>query len=192
MNLQRVAAEVLACLRGDDGNLSLRELAERTGLSAGDVAAACALLADWRVVAGAGQDGIAAHPHRVRPPGKLVLVIENTPAVAHVLHALLESEGYRVLLADTLSGGMAVLARVQPALVVADSFSSSSRDAFVRLQPLRELAAPAPVLLFTAHRDITESGAREAGFAGVLPKPFDIDDLLGRVDEVARSSSQAP
>jgi CheY-like chemotaxis protein len=191
MNLQSVAAEVLACLSDDGDSPSLSQLAERTGASAGDVAAACALLADWRVLAGAGLDGIATHPQRAQPSGRLVLVIENTPAVSHVLNALLDSEGYQVLLTDTLSGGMAVLRRVLPALVVADSFSSSSTDAISRLQPLRELAAPAPVLLFTAHRDITEEAARAAGFAGVLPKPFDIDDLLARVAEVADATLPA-
>ena len=38
-----------------------------------------------------------------------------------------------------------------------------------------------PVLLFTAHRDLNNEQAIQAGFAGLLPKPFDIDELLERV-----------
>jgi DNA-binding response OmpR family regulator len=112
---------------------------------------------------------------------RVVLVVENTTAVAHVVAALLESEGYGVLIARTLPVGLAVAAAVPISLVIADSFATTAREALDRLSGLRQASAPAPVLLFTGHRDVAEPAVLAAGYAGLLPKPFDIDDLLERV-----------
>jgi DNA-binding response OmpR family regulator len=109
------------------------------------------------------------------------LIVENTSAVAHVAAALLESEGYGVLLATTLPPAEAALACAPIALVIADSFAATAHAAVERLRALRQVAGAVPVLLFTAHRDLDDQQAQAAGFAGLLPKPFDIDELLARV-----------
>jgi CheY-like chemotaxis protein len=184
MSLQSVAADVLACLADATRSLTVAELAARTGTTAEDVATACALLSEWRLLHSDSEAAFALSGHRPRGSAPLVLVVENTASVANVLAALLETDGYRVLLAGALPTGMAVLRAVTPAVIIADSFSSSSTEALQRLQPLLRAGAPAPVFLFTGHRDVSEETARAAGFAGILPKPFDIDALLARIAAV--------
>jgi CheY-like chemotaxis protein len=190
MSLHSVAAEVLACLADATRSLSAAELAARTGATLDDVVAACALLSDWRLLHSDSEASFALSGHRARGSAPLVLVVENTASVANVLGALLETDGYRVLLASALSTGMAVLRAVKPAAVIADSFSSSSAEALQRLQPLLRAGAPAPVLLFTGHRDVSEETAKVAGFAGILPKPFDIDALLARIAGITGRGEQ--
>jgi CheY-like chemotaxis protein len=184
MDLHSLAAEVLVCLATNPGRQeSVEALTDRLSVADADMAAACGMLSDWRLLDIPQPGVLALIPGRVAAAGRLVLVIENTPAVAHVLNALLESEGYRVLHASQLEDGLTLLEVVLPALVIADSFSPSAAEVLNRLQPLRACAAPAPVMIFTAYRGIDESDVQGAGYAGLIPKPFDIDALLERVRE---------
>jgi DNA-binding response OmpR family regulator len=184
MQKNAVAAELIALLASEPGRAVTRpELARRSGRSPEEVAAACSLLAGWGLLHDAGEAGVALAADGRDRGGSLVLVAENTATVAHVVGALLESEGYRALIAQTLDLGTQVARAVSPDLVIADSFASTARQAIDRLTPLREAAAGAPVLLFTAHRDLDQDEVRDAGYGGLLPKPFDIDDLLARVAE---------
>ncbi len=145
------------------------------------MASACALLERCGILDRAVSGGVRLAERRRTVERPVVLVVENTAAVAHLVAALLESEGYEILIADTPMLGLQVARAIGPDLVIADSFSGTARDALIRLNDLRLAAAPAPLLVFTAHRDLDEPSVRQAGYAGLLPKPFDIDDLLARV-----------
>jgi hypothetical protein len=62
------------------------------------------------------------------------------------------------------------------ALVLTDGFSPTAEGVFSSTAPLLAAAGEIPVLLFTAHQlDLAET--RAAGFAGVIPKLFEIDRL---------------
>jgi CheY-like chemotaxis protein len=179
MQTNAVAAELVALLAAaPDRAWTHADLARESGRSIEEVAAACALLMQWGLLTQVDSGELALSP---ADGERLVLVIENTASISHVVGALLESEGYRVLIAASLDLGRRVVDAVRPALVIADSFAATARQALERLAPLREAAAPAPVLLFTAHRDADAASVQAAGFGGLLPKPFDIDDLLARV-----------
>lgn len=181
MQTNAVAAELVALLAAEPDRVwTHADLARESGRSIEEVAAACALLRQWGLLAETASGGLALIPGQAHGDG-LVLVIENTASISHVVGALLESEGYRVLLAASLDLGGRVLDATRPALVIADSFAATARQALERLAPLRDAARPAPVLLFTAHRDADAAAVQDAGFGGLLPKPFDIDDLLRRV-----------
>jgi len=188
MHVYALAAEIVATLAAEAStSLSMESVASRCGVPVADASSACALLGRWGVLQSVDPVGVALALAPVRPRAPIVLVVENTPAVAHVLAALLESEGYGVMIARTLSLGETVLRTVRPSLVIADSFAATAVAALDGLAPLRDLARPAPVMLFTAHRDLGEAAVRDAGFAGLLPKPFDIDALLDRVATAVRS-----
>lgn len=181
MQTNAVAAELVALLAAaPDRVWTHADLVKESGRSSSEVAAACALLRELGLLSEVEHDRVVLAAERSAGPG-FVLVIENTASVSHVVGALLESEGYRVLIASSLELGRQVVDAVRPNLVIADSFAATARQALDRLAPLRDAAKPAPVLLFTAHRDADASVVQAAGFGGLLPKPFDIDDLLARV-----------
>jgi CheY-like chemotaxis protein len=182
MHERALAAEVIACLASDPGRVwAIIDLAAECGRSVAQVAAACGLLSRLGMLDQSVSGGVALGERRRWHDRPVVLVVENTAAVAHLVAALLDSEGYQVLIASTTALGGQVAKAIAPDLVIADSFSATARDGLVRLLDLRLAAAPAPVLVFTAYRDIDELFVRQAGYAGMLPKPFDIDDLLARV-----------
>lgn len=183
MDSNVIAAEIIAELGSDPaGALPQADLAARLRRTRHELAAACALLTRCGRLS-VDEAGVTT---LLRGHGlgaaRLILVAENSVAVAHVLAALLDGEGYCVLIARTLALATNVVRAISVELVIADSFAPTASAALPLLAELRELAAPAPVLLFTGHRDVPESAARASGFAGMLPKPFDIDELLVRVD----------
>ena len=181
MDAQTLATLVLAELsRSDQTPLGRAALAAACNASERAIDAAITLLLDLELIQTDG-DAIVARGRSAHTERDVLLIVENTSAVAHVAAALLESEGYGVLLATNLPPAEAALACAPIALVIADSFAATAHAAVERLQALRQVAGAVPVLLFTAHRDLDDQQAQAAGFAGLLPKPFDIDELLERV-----------
>ncbi len=185
MHERALAAEVVASLAAEPYRVqAVDDLAARCSGSVTEVAAACALLQRGGLLDVTVSGGVRLPIGPQRPTRPVVLIVENTAAVAHLVGALLESEGYQVLIAGTLRLGVDVAAVLPLDVVIVDSFAASAREALPRLRALREAAAAAPVLLFTAHRDLDAAAVEAAGFAGILPKPFDIDELLARVAAV--------
>ena len=192
MDSNVIAAEIIAELGSDPaGSLPLGDLVARLRRTRGEIAAAVELLSACGCLALDDDDQVLLVRGHTHGAARLVLVAENSVAVAHVLAALLEGEGYSVLIARTLALATAVVRATPVELVIADSFAPTAVAALRLLAELRDLARPAPVLLFTGHRDVPESAARAAGFAGLLPKPFDIDELLARVDAAIEREASA-
>jgi len=182
MHEHAVAADILAHLATEPGREeSIGSLATLSGRSVEAVGAACELLKRWSLIDDSVTGAVRLPPVWSHSDQPVILIVENTVAVAHLVGALLDSEGYRVLIAGTLDIGRRVLESVPIDLVVADSFSDTARDALNRLSVLRDANGSTPVMIFTAHRDLDDERAKTEGFAGVLRKPFDIDDLLARV-----------
>lgn len=192
MDSNVIAAEIVAELGSAPARtLSQGDLAARLHRDLDEVSAACDLLAGWGRLA-VDDEGRATLVHgRGHDACQLILVAENSMAVAHVLAALLEGEGYGVLIARTLALATSIVRSLPMDLVIADSFAPTAGAALLLLAELRDLARPAPVLLFTGHRDVPEAAARAAGYAGLLPKPFDIDMLLARVGAAIEREASA-
>ena len=115
-----------------------------------------------------------------------LLLIEDEPTVARLTRLVLSSEGYSV---DVLADHQAAAERAASAnydLIMADTELGSRTAGLAGLSPLIEAAAPTPVLLFSAHR-FPESAVVAAGLAGVVQKPYDIDDLLRVVQQTLSS-----
>jgi CheY-like chemotaxis protein len=128
-----------------------------------------------------------------------VLVVDDDADIADLVEDLLAEEGYAVtLLRDRdLESVRSAVERLRPDCVLLDGaipgvFGESWADAAW----MAAMSAPVPVIMFSAeHRATREAQGDEsqrshaAHFSSVLPKPFDLDELL-RV--VALAVSQSP
>jgi CheY-like chemotaxis protein len=117
--------------------------------------------------------------------GRTVLVVEDSDIIRRVLTLILESEGYRVV--ESAGGGDAVeLAREQRPDVITLDLSLPDVDG---REVLRRLGADeslrsVPVVVLSAFAD-TLSSAERWHAADVIVKPFDLDDLLVRLERAA-------
>ena len=125
------------------------------------------------------------------PPLAKVLVVEDDEALAGLLNAVLRDEGYAVeVLADVDPDAVrAAVGRLEPDAVLLDGESSWGYGrSWGTAAWLRGRRRPVPTLMLTAHggaiveaREGTSERARSAGLAGVIAKPFDVDELLEAV-----------
>jgi CheY-like chemotaxis protein len=128
----------------------------------------------------------------------LVLLVEDDADIAELVDELLTSEGYAVeQLRDRKIGSVqAAVARLRPDCVLLDgdvpgSYGTSwDEAAWMTAQD-----AAVPVIMFSADagatREAQMNGSERslaAGFAMVVSKPFDIDDLLRAIGVAAACS----
>lgn len=119
-----------------------------------------------------------------RPPGSpAVLVVEDDPDLGEAMVQFLHDEGLTAVLAQDGDQAMRMVDDLQPRVMVLD-LMMPRRDGFSVLRELRadgRLAA-LPVIVVTAIFGLSERlYATELGAADYLTKPFELDDLVGRV-----------
>jgi DNA-binding NtrC family response regulator len=119
--------------------------------------------------------------------GLRILLIEDEPSVARLTQVLLNSAGYSVQLAGNHTTASELLTQNSYHLILADSERGGQTPELAGLAAL-VATARCPVVLFTAHR-FTDAQIQAIGFAGVVRKPYDIDDLLGVVREALGDSA---
>ena len=117
-----------------------------------------------------------------------LLVADDSETVLLMLQRRLEMSGYEV---ETATDGRQVVEMIasagsdrQPDLILLDAMMPvmSGVDA---LRELRESGVKVPVLIISAHLDAQEPGRmKAAGANGVVPKPFEWDDLVARIEEL--------
>ena len=107
----------------------------------------------------------------------VVLIIEDDPALCELLRQVLEDEGHRAVVATSLAEAERAVGSEPVELVLADLLEFDLRSGPGAVQVLRTLAAGRPVLLCTGQPG-AQKLANVAGLAGVLGKPFDLDELL--------------
>jgi two-component system NtrC family response regulator len=123
-----------------------------------------------------------------RDQRRRILLIEDAPSVARVTAIVLDGAGYSVKTAANHRAARQILTNEDFSLILADTDHGAGTAG---LSGLAELVASVdcPVVLFTAHR-FSEVDIETAGFAGVVRKPYDIDDLLRIVnDALCRSAA---
>lgn len=118
-----------------------------------------------------------------------VLVVEDEPALLHLVRRTLEVSGFTVRGAGTAAAAVAAAREHAPDLAVVDVMlpDGSGLDLMHRL---RDLSEDLPVVLLTA-RDGVED--RLTGFAvgadDYVTKPFAVAELVARVNAVLRRSA---
>ena len=114
-----------------------------------------------------------------------ILVADDSETVLLLLQRRLEMEGYEVI---TARDGQEALDAVEgadtPDLILLDAMmpNVSGVDA---LQRLREDGYEIPIVMISAHLDAQEPERMQSlGANGTVPKPFDWDLLMGRIEEL--------
>jgi DNA-binding NtrC family response regulator len=112
-------------------------------------------------------------------------VVDDEPSIRLLCRVNLELDGHEVLEADTLETARAALAAEDVAVVLLDVHLRGERsDALVAECHARR--PPVPVILVTGSVDVAEERLTDAD--AVLPKPFELDELLATVRHLARSA----
>ena len=112
----------------------------------------------------------------------VVLVVDDDPAIRLLCRVNLELAGYRVHEAETLAEARDAMAADEVALILLDLHVGTG-DGRAFLRELRDEGNAVPVTLFTGSAEVDEQHRRLAD--GVLPKPFDLEELSATVDRLA-------
>lgn len=113
------------------------------------------------------------------------LIIDDEVQIRRLLRVVLESDGYRVLDAETGKEGLSDIALRRPDVVLLD-LGLPDMDGMAVLQRLREWSH-VPVLILSV-RDGPEDkvAALDAGADDYVAKPFDSAELLARLRAIQR------
>ena len=119
-----------------------------------------------------------------------ILVIEDEPSVAIALRDSLESEGYQVQTAKDGSEGLRLASVAAgddgPELIILDLMLPKISGLEV-CQRLRRAGVETPVIMLTARGAASDAAfGLKLGADDYIPKPFDVGELLARVEAVLR------
>jgi DNA-binding response OmpR family regulator len=120
-----------------------------------------------------------------------ILIIDDDRDITELVYAILADEGFAVSVLNSVDGDAIRVAmdELEPDCVLLDGNSPGEYGlSWDYAAWIRSRNRPVPLIMFSGHAvDVREAQDREsprshaAGFVSVLPKPFDIDDLLQQV-----------
>jgi two-component system, chemotaxis family, chemotaxis protein CheY len=112
-----------------------------------------------------------------------ILVVEDDADIRETIAAILEMEGYVVVLASNGEEAITAMAYRKPSLVLLD-MRMPVLDGWGFARVLHERGVKVPIIVMTAAQDAGR-WAREIGAQGFIAKPFDLSDLLYQVERYA-------
>ena len=133
-----------------------------------------------------------AGPATPRPTGERILVVDDEADVARLLQVALTSEGFVVELTNDAAGGFNAAVGSPPDLVLLD-VSMPGASGLDLIGELRSdvMTAAVPIIFVTARASLDdELAGLDAGADDYITKPFDVDELVGRVRTALRRSRQ--
>ncbi|MSO40943.1 MAG: response regulator [Solirubrobacterales bacterium] len=118
-----------------------------------------------------------------------LLVADDSETVLLMLERRLEMAGYEVITAvdgqEVIDKIAAATGRNAPDMILLDAMMPR-KSGVEALQELREGGNEIPILIISAHLDVEEPDRMaELGANGCVPKPFEWDELIGRIEELA-------
>ena len=120
-----------------------------------------------------------------------ILLIEDDPEIAELVHLHLRDEGYQVERADSGDGGLALALQGGWGLVILDLMLPGLGGLDV-CRRLREQEQQVPILMLTARsEEIDKVLGLELGADDYLTKPFSVRELRARVKALLRRSQLA-
>ena len=120
-----------------------------------------------------------------------ILIVEDDNNIADLLRLYLEKENYEVAIASDGGKGVEQFRRFQPDLVLLD-LMLPVLDGWGVCRTIRAEAST-PIIMLTAKGELDDkiSGLKQ-GADDYITKPFEMQELLARVEAVLRRSGNAP
>jgi len=123
---------------------------------------------------------------------KRVLIIEDETTLALLLQERLEKEGYSVATCRDGEKGLAQALRGGFDLLILD-IKLPGRNGFEVCREVRRHCVNVPVLMLTARGDVKDRvKGLKIGADDYLAKPFDVAELLARMEALLRRASNTP
>ena len=117
-----------------------------------------------------------------------VLIIEDDPNIADLLHLYLEKEGYATVIAPDGGAGVEKFRELNPDLVLLD-IMLPVMDGWEVLRNIRQ-ESKTPVIMLTAKGETNDKvNGLKLGADDYVTKPFEAREVLARVEAVLRRSS---
>ena len=121
---------------------------------------------------------------KVATPSADILVIDDDPIIRRILQRMLQSQGYRVAIAETAADGLEQALAITPPVILCDWRLPGNVDGLEICRRLKEHPdlSMSSFLLITAHAETASRvEALEAGADDLLMKPIDMAELKARV-----------
>src|ERR1700730_11048922 len=119
------------------------------------------------------------------PEDRLVLIVDDDPDILQTLRLCLSTEGYRFFMAANGEEALEVLKSERPDVILLDLMMPVMDGwQFVAEMDARGQRG-APLLILSADRAV-QGHAGNLKASGHLAKPFDLDELLTKVQQSAR------
>lgn len=116
---------------------------------------------------------------------RLILVVDDEPAIVRLVRAKLQADGYAVIIANRGAEAIQLFDRERPDLVILD-LMMPEMDGFETLRRLHQFAST-PVIMLTARgSDADKLRGFDSGVDDYITKPFNPDELSARVAAVLR------
>lgn len=110
----------------------------------------------------------------------LILLIEDEPQMRRFLRVSLQSQGYRLVEADTGEKGLTLVASRKPAIILLD-LGLPDMDGLEVTEKIREWTTTPIIVLSAREQERDKVQALDAGADDYLTKPFGADELLARI-----------
>ncbi len=125
----------------------------------------------------------------VRRPARDVLLVEDDRAIATVIIAALEDEGFAITHCTSIAARDRLLGERQFDVMLTDVMLEDG-DGLTSLAAARKQASDLPVIVLSAQNTLdTAVRASESEAFEYFPKPFDLDELVHAVKQAARARS---
>ena len=106
---------------------------------------------------------------------KRVLVVDDEPAIRYTVEDALSEAGYHVATAEHGAQALVEVSRARPHVILLD-LMMPVMDGWTFLSHCKDI----PVVVMSATYNLKNAVPREP-VKGILPKPFDLDDLIDLV-----------
>lgn len=118
-------------------------------------------------------------------PKRMILVVDDEPAISRLVRATLQAEGHSVITASRGEEALDLLEEQRPDLIVLDLMMPGI-DGFETLRRIR-MQSQVPVIMLTARAaDVDKLKGLSGGADDYVTKPFNPDELAARVAAVLR------